>query len=62
LVISNKALTEAAMPPGTVVEKLKYYTARVSGITDPDQPRRQPIYLNALNTLPEVEIFFGQYR
>jgi len=56
-----KALTEAAMPAGIVVEKLKYYTARVSGITDPDQPRRQQIYYNALRTLPEVELFFGQF-
>ena len=56
-----KALTEAAMPAGIVVEKLKYYTARVSGITDPDQPRRQQIYYNALRTLPAVELFFGQF-
>lgn len=56
-----KALTEAAMPAGIVVEKLKYYTARVSGITDPDQPRRQQIYYNALRTPPEVELFFGQF-
>jgi hypothetical protein len=49
------------MPTGVVVEKLRYYTARVSGITDPDQPRRQHLYLNALRTVPEVEIFFGQF-
>lgn len=59
--LNIKALTEAAMPAGIVVEKLKYYTARVSGITDPDQPRRQHVYLNALRTLPEVEVFFGQF-
>lgn len=56
-----KAVSEAAMPMGVVVEKLKHYTARVSGITDPDQPCRQHIYLDALRTVPEVEIFFGQF-
>ena len=59
--LNIKALSEAAMPTGVVVEKLRYYTARVSGITDPDQPRRQHLYLNALRTVPEVEIFFGQF-
>ncbi|MCM8596891.1 NYN domain-containing protein [Accumulibacter sp.] len=59
--LNIKALSEAAMPSGVVVEKLKYYTARVSGIADSDQPRRQQIYLNALRTVPEVEIFFGQF-
>lgn len=59
--LNIKELTQAAMPAGTIVEKLKYYTARVSGATDPDQPRRQHIYLNALRTLPDVEIFFGQF-
>jgi hypothetical protein len=59
--LNIKTLSETTMPAGTVIEKLKYYTARVSGATDPDQPRRQHIYLNALRTLPEVEIFYGQF-
>lgn len=59
--LNLKELTQAAMPTDTVVEKLKYYTARVSGATDRDQPRRQHIYLNALLTIPEIEIFFGQF-
>lgn len=59
--LNIKELAQVAMPAGTVIEKLKYYTARVSGATDPDQPRRQHIYLNALGTIPEVEIYFGQF-
>ncbi len=59
--IDVKELTKAVMPPSTNVEKLKYYTAHVSGVSDPDQPRRQQIYLNALGTIPEIEIFFGQF-
>lgn len=43
------------MPTGTVIEKLKYYTARVSDATDPGQPRRQHIYLNALRTYPRLK-------
>ncbi|MBL8437028.1 MAG: NYN domain-containing protein [Zoogloeaceae bacterium] len=60
--LNVKALAEAAMPAGTVtIDKVKYYTARVSGASDPDQPRRQQIYFNALKTVPEVELFFGQF-
>ncbi|MCB2263342.1 MAG: NYN domain-containing protein [Candidatus Thiosymbion ectosymbiont of Robbea hypermnestra] len=59
--LNPKKLVETTMPAGTLIEKLKYYTARVSGATDPDQPRRQQLYLNALRTIPEVEIFFGQF-
>ena len=59
--LNIKALTEAAMPAGAQIEKVKYYTARVSGANDPGQPRRQQIYLKALATLPEVEVFFGQF-
>ena len=49
------------MPARTLVEKLKYYTARVSGACDPDQPYRQHIYLRAPRTLPEIEIFFDRF-
>ena len=59
--IDIKRLAEEAMPDGTEVHKVKYYTARVSGAIDPDQPRRQQIYLKALQTIPEVEIFFGNF-
>lgn len=60
--LNVKALAEAVMPAGSVtIDKVKYYTARVSGATDPDQPRRQQIYFNALRTVPEVELFFGQF-
>lgn len=60
--LNVKALAEAAMPAGTVIiDKVKYYTARVSGASDPDQLRRQQIDFNALKTMPEVELFFGQF-
>ncbi|MFI5024310.1 MAG: NYN domain-containing protein [Alphaproteobacteria bacterium] len=43
------------------IAKIKYFTARVSGATDLDAPRRQRIYLNALETIPTVEIFYGSF-
>ncbi len=49
------------LPAGHSVTKLKYFTARVSGNRDSDAPARQQVYLNALGTLPEVEILFGTF-
>lgn len=43
------------------IEKIKYYTARVSGRSDPDEPKRQQVYLNALATIPCLEIFYGSF-
>ncbi len=44
------------------VLKIKYFTAIVSARpSDPDQPLRQQLYLRALRTLPEVEIFYGHF-
>lgn len=59
--LNLKLLSQKALPPNCKVEKVKYYTARVSGAVDPDQPRRQQIYLNALKTVKEIEIFFGNF-
>jgi len=37
------------LPPDCVLEKVKYFTARVSALpNDPDAPKRQDIYLRAL--------------
>jgi uncharacterized LabA/DUF88 family protein len=43
------------------VDKIKYYTARVSDKVDSDQPRRQQVYLRALRTIPEVQIHYGKF-
>jgi uncharacterized LabA/DUF88 family protein len=47
--------------PRNDVVKIKYFTARVSGSTDPDKPLRQRTYLRALSTLPNIQIVFGQF-
>lgn len=54
-------LSEAALPPSTVVERINYYTARVSGKRDPDMPRRQQIYFSALETISCLNIHLGRF-
>jgi len=44
------------------INTLKFYTARVSSKIDPDAPRKQQIYLNALNTVSDIEITFGSFQ
>ena len=47
-------LARQLVPAGYVVDKLKYFTARVSGISNKKAPARQQAFLAALHTLPEV--------
>ena len=42
--------------------KIKYYTAKVSARpSDPTQPIRQQTYLRALQTVPNLEVVYGQF-
>ncbi len=54
-------LARKVLPPGHNIERVKYFTARVAGAFDPGAPARQQVYLSALQTLPEVEIHFGNF-
>ena len=54
-------LARQLVPPGYVVDKLKYFTARVSGVSNKRAPARQQAFLSALRTLPEVEIHTGSF-
>jgi len=56
-----RALCSHLLDPANQILAIKYYTARVSGDRDPDQPRRQQLYLNALQTLPEVSFHYGKF-
>lgn len=48
--------------PKNQVFKIKYFTALVSSRPhNPDQPRRQQIYLRALRTIPNLEIILGHF-
>ncbi len=59
--LNVKALAEKVLSTPYLVNKIKYYTARVSGAADSDQPRRQHIYFKALQTVPGVELYFGKF-
>jgi len=47
--------------PGFKIDRINYYTARVSGRLDPTSPSRQHAYLRALATLPDVAIDYGNF-
>lgn len=48
--------------PAYDVQQIKYFTARVQAHPhDPQAPVRQQMYLRALDTLPDVEVFYGQF-
>lgn len=54
-------LAAVLLPREHAIDRLRYFTARVSGKFDPRAPARQRIYLKALATLPEVEIHYGRF-
>ncbi|MFT8555425.1 MAG: NYN domain-containing protein [Zymomonas mobilis] len=47
--------------PNAQIEKINYYTARVSGRVDETAPKDQNTYLSALKTLPNLDIHYGQF-
>ena len=55
-------LASSLLKPGQTLEGVKYFTSRVSSTPhDPTKSSRQNAYLEALGTLPNVEIFYGHY-
>lgn len=59
--LNVKGLAETVLQPENQIIKVRYYTARVSGRTDPSGPARQQIYLNALRSVPEISIHMGTF-
>ena len=59
--LNIKQLAETVLNPANVVIAVKYYTARISGRVDPAAPARQQIYLDALQTIPEISIHMGSF-
>ena len=44
------------------MEMIRYFTAQISAEShDPDRPRRQGLYLEALETLPDLSLHYGSY-
>lgn len=57
-----KKLTSNILQQHHKITGIKYFTAIVSGIIDPDQPIRQKTYLRALQKyIPEISIFLGHF-
>lgn len=52
---------QKAMPAGSDIRKINYYTADVSALPDPDAPRRQRTYFKALETIPCLRIHKGRF-
>jgi hypothetical protein len=55
------AMSRAVLPASCMIERVNYYTARISGRTDPTAPARQHAYLRALSSLPLVSIHYGNF-
>lgn len=57
-------LAQHVLPPDCHIEKIKYFTARVSGTPeDPTMHTRQDIYLRAITTyLPQLDIYYGYFQ
>lgn len=47
--------------PTEEIKRIRYFTARVSGKQDVQAPKRQAVYLRALQTLPLVSIHYGHF-
>lgn len=57
-----KSLLLKLLRPSHEIKAIKYYTAIVSGIQDPQSPVRQKTYLNALTLyIPEVSVYYGSF-
>lgn len=59
--LNLKTLAAAVLQPQNAVQTVRYYTARISGRFDPTAPARQQIYLDALQSLPEITIHLGNF-
>jgi len=50
-----------ALSASAQLERINYYTARVSGKRDPGIPRRQQVHFSALMALRCVKIHLGKF-
>ena len=57
-----KKLFELLLNPKNKIISIKYFTARVSGKIDPDQPIRQKTFIRALQKhIPEISVHYGEF-
>jgi uncharacterized LabA/DUF88 family protein len=58
--LNIQALAQNLLKPGQALVVTKYFTARIAG--PPDKEQRQSMYIEALKTLTQFEIFYGKYQ
>jgi uncharacterized LabA/DUF88 family protein len=54
------ALCRTLLPPNEI-QRIRYFTAKVSAQADPHQPVRQHTYLRALQTVPGLTVHLGHF-
>lgn len=54
-------LAKQVLTPLHQVNKVNFYTARVSGKLDPQAPARQQAYFRALESVPDIQIHLGSF-
>jgi len=59
--VDFEALSRRLVPTDQI-GKIRYFTARVSGVLDPGAPRRQEVLLRAIRANPLVEVHEGYFR
>lgn len=59
--LNLKIMADQLVQAPNTISKVNFYTARVSNKIDADAPAKQKAYLNALATVPEVEIHYGRF-
>lgn len=57
--LNYQQLAQNILLPHQKLEYVKYFTARIKG--NPIKQKRQNDYLEALNTLPKIKIYYGNY-
>lgn len=59
--LDQRALYRELLRPENDIQRIRYFTAMISGKRDPGAPIRQQAYLRALGTTPEVSIHLGRF-
>jgi hypothetical protein len=56
------ALSRGLLIQGQTLNRIRYFTAAVGVINDPNTPVRQQTYLRALATIPHLTVHRGQFK
>jgi uncharacterized LabA/DUF88 family protein len=60
--LDPRQLGTELLRPGQELVSTKYFTARIAADPrDPDKHRRQQLFIEAIETLPETRVFYGHY-